>query len=66
MDGPALQTWFGCWQSRMHLNCPHCGTTLLVSPDEHAIVESAGVSRQLLGGEYVCNECENDLDIYYF
>jgi predicted RNA-binding Zn-ribbon protein involved in translation (DUF1610 family) len=50
----------------MHFECPHCGTSLLVSPGDHPIADSAGVNRQLLGGEYVCNECENDLDIYYF
>lgn len=50
----------------MHFDCPHCGTKLLVSPGEHTIQESAGTGSQLLGGEYVCNECENNLDIYYF
>lgn len=50
----------------MRFDCPHCGTKLLVSPGEHPIAEASGVERQLLGGEYVCNECENDLDVYYF
>lgn len=50
----------------MRFDCPHCGTQLLVAPGEHAIEASAGVDQQLLGGEYVCNECENDLDVYYF
>lgn len=50
----------------MRLDCPNCGARLLVSAAERAIQNAPGVDSRLQGGEYTCNECQSDLDVYYF
>jgi len=50
----------------MQLDCPHCDSPLRVSPTDRTMQEATGVDRQLLGDEYVCADCRNELDVYYF
>lgn len=50
----------------MQIDCPHCGSQLVLAASSHDIQNAPGVRGRLHGDDHVCRECENELGVYYY
>lgn len=50
----------------MQLDCPHCGSRIVLSLSGHDSGLVTDARKRLLGSDHVCRECENELGVYYY